>query len=140
MKKIMIMLMTILLGSICLTSKISAATTFYPSSCELEIDGDNLKIVCDEAVFNKTGRFSYNLMVDATYDTTGRLMSGVRFNLNTGVTASSDARELSFTIDTYSFPIFSPSFYMQIHLKKYISEQVLTILVNICNYSIMKIP
>lgn len=100
MKKIMIMLMTILLGSICLTSKISAATTFYPSSCELEIDGDNLKIVCDEAVFNKTGRFSYNLMVDATYDTTGRLMSGVRFNLNTGVTASSDARELSFTIDT----------------------------------------
>ena len=99
MKKIMIMLMTILLGSICLTSKISAATTFYPSSCELEIDGDNLKIVCDEAVFNKTGRFSYNLMVDATYDTTGRLTSGVAFSLNMGVTASSDAKELSFTID-----------------------------------------
>lgn len=96
----MIMLMTILLGSICLTSKISAATTFYPSTCELEIDGDNLKIVCDEAVFNKAGRFSYNLMVDATYDTTGRLMSGVMFNLNTGVTASSDAMELSFTVDT----------------------------------------
>ncbi|MGN1054941.1 MAG: hypothetical protein ACI4P1_06650 [Erysipelotrichaceae bacterium] len=92
MKKIMIMLMTILLGSICLTSKISAATT-----CKLEIDGDNLKIVCDEAVFSGLGNTGYTLVVDSDPSDPYK---GIHFNLRSGVVVSDEAKALSFTKET----------------------------------------
>lgn len=84
--------MTILLGSICLTSKISAATT-----CKLEIDGDNLKIVCDEAVFSGLGNTGYTLVVDSDPSDPYK---GIHFNLRSGVVVSDEAKALSFTKET----------------------------------------